>query len=321
MNPELSIIIVNWNGRKLLEDCLNSVSNFPPSCNYELIVIDNDSHDDSVAWLEKKKSELGDRLILILNNENVGFGRANNQGMSVSKAKYFFLLNSDAFVSSNAIDKLLEDFDRDPKIGVVAPKLLNADMTLQPSVYRNPPTAWEILVIGLRLYKLMPRKIRSNLLLGPFWPHNERKRVRFASGAALLLRREVYDEVSGFDSSFYMYGEDQEYNLRIIRAGWQIVFCPSAEVVHLGAKSTIARWGQTERNTKFLAGYLHFQELSLTKLELILNCIAAVFVILLEKFWRSILRRPSDDIDASFQVYLRFLRVNLRFRDQEDSSD
>src|SRR5262249_55984819 len=148
----------NWNGRDLLAGCIASIIKHPPSAPYEIVVVDNASTDGSVEWLRAAQSKglfKETSLRLIENVENVGFGRANNIAFSQTSSRMLFLLNSDAEVREGAIDKLVHTLQSNEKNGGCGPKLLNTDGSLQPSVYRNPPTVWEILVTGLRLYYLL----------------------------------------------------------------------------------------------------------------------------------------------------------------------
>src|SRR2546423_7431704 len=151
MPVELSIIIVNWNGGELLRRSLESVAAHPPRCPYEIVVVDNASTDGSREWL----MSLGAGVRLILNEENQGFGRGNNQAFAATEAPLLFLLNSDAEVHAGAIDALVETINSDERIGVTGPRLINPDGTLQASVWRNPVTPFETVANTLRLYKLM----------------------------------------------------------------------------------------------------------------------------------------------------------------------
>src|SRR5262245_27326527 len=174
MSVDLSIIIVNWNGQTFLAKCIESIVKHPPSAPYDIVIVDNASTDGSVEWLRAAQSNgVLDvvSLRLIENTENVGFARANNIAFSQTSSRLFFLLNSDAEVKEGAIDRLIETLNSNERAGGCGPRLLNTDGSLQPSVYRNPPTAWEILVTGLRLYYFLPAGIRGALLLGPYWDH------------------------------------------------------------------------------------------------------------------------------------------------------
>ena len=240
---ELSIIIVNWNGGDLLRRSVESVIAQQPSVEFEIIVVDNASTDDSVATLRTSDSarELIDtgRLRVIENSQNLGFGPANNQAFALTDAPLLLLLNPDTEATAESINRLIATVQSDSRVGAAGPRLLNADGTVQISVWRNPPAAWEILLSQLKLYLLLPRRFRGELLLGGHWDHNRERSVPMLGGAAILVRRTVIEAVGGFDERFHMYGEDNEWCLRIVRAGWRLIFQPSAVILHHGAQSSM----------------------------------------------------------------------------------
>ena len=260
----------------------------------------------------ERRSRMGclkERALRVIENiENVGFGRANNIAFRQTRARMVFLLNSDTEVKEGAIDRLIETLKSNEKAGGCGPKLLNTDGSLQPSVYRNPPTAWEILVTGLRLYYLLPRGLRGALLLGPYWDHSRRRKARMLSGAAILLRREVIDSVGGFDEEFHFYGEDIELCLRIVNSGWELLFEPDAQIVHHGGASALVRWGSDEKLRVIVDGNLRSFKKSLPRPHFIANCLATCLVLLLERVWRLIRGVSAKDVDIQFDVYRRHLK-------------
>lgn len=311
---ELSIIIVNWNGKDVLPACLRSVAENPPSVDYRVIVVDNASTDESRQWLasgEAAKLFPEGCFEVILNDENVGFGRANNQAMRAFPSDYYFLLNSDAEVLGKAIDVLLETAKEDKNIGAVGPKLLNTDGSLQPCVWRNPPSAWEFPVNVLRLYKFMPRRVRGNLLLGSFWDHNEKRDVKLIFGAAMLLSSNAFRVTKGFDESFQMYSEDLDLCLRIVKSNLRIVFVPNAEVIHHGGKSSFVRWEQVEKATFQTTSFLYFQQKHLSRGALVANCVSAIISFNIERLWRKMRSRPTTDLDVQISVYKNALGKHI----------
>ncbi len=321
MNAALSIVIVNWNGRELLKKCIGSVIEHPPSLPYEIVVVDNASTDGSVEWLRTLESSLRSgraHLRLIENAENLGFGRANNRAFEQTNAPLLFLLNSDAEVKEGAIDKLIEAVGVDKNVGGCGPKLLNTDGSLQPSVYRNPPTAWEILVTGLRLYYLLPGRLRGAILLGPYWDHSTRRKARMLSGAAILIRREVIDSVGGFDEDFHFYGEDIELCLRIVNSGWELLFEPGAQVVHHGGGSAVMRWGSEEKYRRLIDGVLRCYRKSLPRSHFVANCLASLLVFSLERVWRGARGVSTKDIDVLFSVHRKHLKEAVSGRNRNE---
>ena len=174
----LSFIIVNWNGGELLKRCIDSIYKDRPSVPCEIIVVDNASTDGSREWLKSQANSAlpaGIPLRIIQNDENVGFGKANNQAFAQTESDFLFLLNADAELTPRACDMLLKTLISDERIGACGPRINNPDGSLQISVWRNPPTACATLLSGLRLASLLPRRLRGELLLAEYWDHNRRR--------------------------------------------------------------------------------------------------------------------------------------------------
>ena len=304
MTPELTIIIVNWNGGDFLRRSLQSIANFPPQVSFEVVVVDNASTDGSRDWLKS----LGDRIRLIANPENVGFGRANNQAFASSDAPLLFLLNSDAEVHPGAIDKLIATIREDEQIGAVGPRLINPDGSLQPSVWRNPLTPLEMIVTALHLHILLPKHLRANLLLGFHWDHSHRRSVRMLSGAALMVRRRMIDDVGGFDERFHMYGEDSEWALRMVRSGWLMLFEPEATVTHHVGKSSANRWTDLEKREREYKGFFQLQRLHLTRRLAVANLMTGYSLSLIRHVWLSLRRQPRAENSLERTLYRDELR-------------
>ena len=316
LKVELAIIIVNWNGGELLRSTVEGVIVSPPSIEYEVVVVDNASTDDSVAMLRTSNlaRELTDRgrLRIIENSENRGFGPANNQAFSLTDAPLLFLLNPDTEVTAGSVDRLLATIQSNSRIAAVGPRLLNVDGSLQISVWRNPPAAWEILLSQLKLYLLLPRRFRGELLLGGHWDHNRERRVPMLSGAAILVRRTVIEEVGGFDERFHMYGEDNEWCLRILRAGWHMVFQPDAVILHHGAQSSLQRWTSLEKlSVQLEASYL-FQQHSLPRHRLITNQLASYVTASGQHLWRRLRGVQAPDVKLAREIHWEHLQRSLR---------
>lgn len=311
MNPAVSFIIVNWNGGELLRRAVQSIGTFPPSVPYEVVVVDNASSDDSITWLrstESAKVSGATKFFLIENKSNVGFGAANNQGFAAASAPAFFLLNADAELRAGACDTLLSTLNSNARIGACGPRLIYPDGSMQISVWRNPPTAWATLVSGLRLYKLMPSKLRGELLLAEFWPHDRRRDVSMLSGAAILARRVMIEEVGGFDNRFHMYGEDNEWCLRVIRAGWRMVFEPDAVVMHHGAQSSRQRWDDLERLRVQTQASFVFQKHCLTRSQFFCNLLSNAALLWIQRTVRRLKGTPAKDVQLNLQLHLNELR-------------
>jgi GT2 family glycosyltransferase len=275
----LSIVVVNWNGGELFRRCIESVRRHPPSVPYEIIVVDNASTDGSLQWARDAR--------VIANTENVGFGKANNQAFAVSRSPFVFLLNADAEVTGGALDRLMATLREHPRAAVCAPRLVNPDGSLQPSVWPNPLTPLHILVSGLGLWRLLPRGARGRLLFGDQWSYDALAEVPMAGGAALMVRREAIDAVGGFAESFAMYGEDNEWCLRMRRAGWTVLFDPRATVMHHGASFSRMRWGDDLTKLRHQTEtYLRMQRMTLSPAHRLANVLALSLVAALRSPWR-----------------------------------
>lgn len=299
---ELAIVIVNWNGLNLLKRCLSSIERFPPKVPYEIIVVDNASSDGSVEWL-RAESARNLRLKLVENSANLGFGKANNQAFAMTDAPLLLLLNSDTEVTENAIDTLIKCAKSDERIGGCGPKLLRPDGSTQVSVRRNPPNPLEIVAVGFRLYKLLPKKLRGELLLNSFWDHSCRREAKFLCFAAVLIKKQVIDGVGGFDERYHMYHEDDEFCLRISRAGWKLVFEPSAVVIHHCGQSAKKRWAPPDLVRVMTEANLSFQRNSLSRTHYLANLVSQSLVLLFELTWRRLRKIPDEDIKTMLDVH------------------
>jgi N-acetylglucosaminyl-diphospho-decaprenol L-rhamnosyltransferase len=222
---DVSVVVVTWNALPWLEQCLESVRG------REVVVVDNGSTDGSVDFVRERFPD-----VRLIEQENKGMGGGNNAGMRAVDGRYFFLLNSDAWVVSDGLDKLVAFADAHPEAAVVGPKLLNTDGTLQRSV-RGEPTLWRLATEYLFIRKLAPRSKRLNPLYRGDFDHDRVAEVDWLFGPALLVRREAADAVGLFDEDFFMFSEEVDWMTRFRRAGWTVLFFPDAEVVHVGGAS------------------------------------------------------------------------------------
>lgn len=204
---DLSIIIVNYNNRQFLADCLNSLKSAAHKAALEIIFVDNHSADDSVEFVKKNYPAVK----VIANTANLGFCRANNRGLKIYQGRYALLLNTDTIVKDGALDSMLEFMDAHPEAGAAGPKLLNVDGTPQH---------------------------QGGLFNRKFWLSKNPVKVDYVVGAALMVRREVIDKVGGLDENFFFSNDDLDWCRRIRQAGWQVYFVPQAEVVHYGGYTT-----------------------------------------------------------------------------------
>jgi len=315
-HTELTIVLVNWNGAAFLCRAVESVVAFPPPVEYEVIVIDNASTDDSISLLRSntaaKKLIERHQLRIIENKENRGFGAANNQAFAATNTPFVLLLNPDAEVTEGSIDRLIQTVQADSRVGAVGPKILNRDGSVQISVWRNPPATWEIVLSSLKLYLLLPRSVRGELLLGGHWDHNRERSVPMLAGAAMLVRREVIKTVGGFNEQYHMYGEDWDWCLRITRAGWLLMFEPDAVVIHHSGWSSLQRWTSLEKIGIQLEAHYQFQKYSLSRGRLMRNIFAYWFTESAQHLWRRVRKVDAPDVKLIMDIYWGQLKRTLR---------
>lgn len=245
---DVSIIIVNYNTKDLLRDSIASIKKTTTGLTYEIVVSDNDSSDGSAEMI---KDEFPD-VILIENKINGGFAYANNKGIKVSNGNYIFLLNSDTIVLENSIMNMFKYMNEHNKIGILGPKLLNADLSEQTSVFAYPTIFKEFASI-FELKKLLKnRAIRKfvlkfadkalpndvNQYMKNFKENKSVEQVEVLVGAALFIRKEVIDDIGGLDESYFMYYEEIDYCLKTHQNGWLLVFYPFSEIIHLIGQSS-----------------------------------------------------------------------------------
>jgi GT2 family glycosyltransferase len=230
---QLSIIIVNYNTQSLLRDCLQSLD-AEPGLDAEIIIVDNASTDDSAAMVRQEFPVAR----VIANTTNRGFAQANNQGIAVASGEKILLLNPDTRVLPGALAALVRFVDAHARAGAVGPRLLNNDLTLQPSCHDFPNLPGHFLDIS-ELYRF----VRVVERWRPGGAHDRACQIDWVTGACLLLRREAIRQVGVLDPDYFMYAEEMDWCYRAKKIGWLTYFTPEAEVIHLGGGSASARIG------------------------------------------------------------------------------
>lgn len=230
---DVSIIIVNWNTKKLLHDCLASVYATIKNVHFEVIVIDNASTDGSVEMVQSDFAEVK----LIANTENRGFASANNQGMDFAIGRYILLLNSDTVVLTEAIDNVVAFGDLHEEAAVVGCRVLNPDMTLQPTCFMFP-SLLNMLFSSSYLYKLFPKNKFFGRERMTWWHRDDQRQVDVVTGCFMLARRSAIEQVGLLDERFFMYCEETDWCYRFKQAGWKVLFTPGAQIIHLGGQSS-----------------------------------------------------------------------------------
>ncbi|OGK18008.1 hypothetical protein A3G67_04500 [Candidatus Roizmanbacteria bacterium RIFCSPLOWO2_12_FULL_40_12] len=256
-SPDLSIVIVSFNTREVTKNCLESIfkSLEKTALSYEIVVVDNDSKDGSLEMLQKFQLSHPSIFQLIQNKTNIGFGKANNQGVKQTKAPYILLLNSDTVALEDAIEKLFEFYKNDNKVDFVGGKLLNKDMTPQPSC--GP-------------FYTLPIVFGALFLRGDHWnltrySPNATKEVDWVSGACIMAKKEYFQKLGGFDEEIFMYMEEIDLLYRAKKQGYKVFFYPQAQFIHLGSASSR---GRTYPILQVYGGFLYLYRTHRSKLEL-----------------------------------------------------
>jgi len=225
--PDISVIIVSWNAKHYLVECLGSLSSSGPGESIEVIVVDNASTDGSPEAVEKDFPEVK----IIKNETNRGFAAANNIGIEQSRGRYVCLINSDIKVLGNCLERLCDYMDSNSSIGMVGPKILNPDMTLQCSC-RSFPGLWNNFCTATGLSRIFrdARLFSGEHML--FFKHDVVRRVNVLVGCFLVVRREALNQVGLLDGRFFIYSEDIDWCRRFWNAGWEVAFFPGSQAIH-----------------------------------------------------------------------------------------
>ncbi len=231
---KLSIIIVNYNVKYFLEQCLYSVRKATKNIPLEIIVVDNNSVDGSLEMLRAKFPE----VILIANQKNTGFSVANNQGIAISKGEYVLLLNPDTVVQEDTFEKVIQFMDEHPDAGGLGIKMVDGKGVFLPESKRGLPTPMVAFYKIFGLSKLFPKsKTFGKYHLG-YLDKNEVHEVDVLAGAFMLMRKKVLDQVGMLDETFFMYGEDIDLSYRIQLGGYKNYYYPHSSIIHYKGEST-----------------------------------------------------------------------------------
>lgn len=257
---DFEIVIVNHNTRDFLRACLESALAQPAA---RVSVVDNQSSDGSAEMVRREFSGVW----LYENPDNRGYGAAANQGIAAGKSRYILLLNSDTALKPAALEAMSEYMERNPRVGLMGPKLLNPDGTLYRSCFPFPTPGDILLDVGnfRRVVGWMP--YAHNLYLRT-WDHASARRVPWVQGSALAVRRSAFEQIGGFDETFFMYYEEVDLCKRLWRTGWEVHFAPVTEVIHVGGASTRQR--KADMTVQFYASLAHFYRRHYSKMDLAL---------------------------------------------------
>ena len=248
---DVSIIIVSWNTKDLLLDCLQSIPASVGDKTFEVLVVDNGSKDGS----PKAVRDFFPDVILFSNPDNAGFARANNQAARQAVGRYLFFLNPDTIALPRAIQSLVEYADENQDLGVLGPRIINPDYSLQRSVWREYPGIRNALVDAFYLWKVpwLPfahaNEYTSQDLVKPC-------DVGHLLGAGLLIRRQTWQQIGPFDEKYFLFLEETDFCYRAKHEGWRIIYYPYSEIIHFGRQSVIQQ--PLESYPHLYRNYCHF---------------------------------------------------------------
>ncbi len=226
---DISVILISYNTIEMTKDALNHLFASLRNFEMEVIVIDNDSKDNSADILRSEYPQ----ITLIENKKNVGFGRANNQALPYIKGRYVLLLNTDAFVEADTISKTIQHMDANPQCGILGVKLLGRDGELQPSC-RYFPTPWNLFLHRTGLSRIFRH---AKMVDDMAWDHASVRDCDWVPGCYYLIRKDVIDQVGLFDPRYFLYSEEIDHCFAAKGAGWKVTYFPHSSVVHIGGES------------------------------------------------------------------------------------
>lgn len=225
---DISIVIVNWNTRDLLHDCLETVFAGLGALSAEVIVVDNASGDESVAMMAAQFPSVQ----VIASPQNVGFAAGNNLGFARATGRYILLLNTDTLVLGDVLPAMAAFMDANPQVGVMGPRVLNTDRSTQNSATGYPSLGRLALqTLGLDRFAAFDSYRMTR------WDRRDQRAVQVISGCAMMVRAAAMRAVGPLDSDFFFFGEETDWCRRFAMGGWQIMFAPVGEIVHFGGGS------------------------------------------------------------------------------------
>lgn len=229
---DLSIVIVSWNVRDLLADCLESIAAISGPLALDVIVVDSASSDGSADLVRERFPWVK----LFAETENIGFTRGNNRALEVAQGRHVLLLNPDTVVHGDALKVLVSYLDAHAEVGIVGPQVLNADGSTQ-STRRRFPTKITAIFESTWLQGIAPRRVLDRFYVTD-QPDDGTFEVDWVQGCALAARRAVYEQIGGLDVGYVMFSEELDWCKRAKSAGWRVVYVGSARITHYGGKST-----------------------------------------------------------------------------------
>ena len=238
-NFDVSIIIVNWNAGKYLQETIESLEQNTKNISYEVILVDNnsDKNEESFKYIENVL-EKKENFRIIKSNENLGFAKANNQAMQIAKGRNFLILNPDVIFHNNVVKILSDYLDENANVGMVGPKVLSPNGSFQQPCFRGKPYPKDTLFHLIGLAKAFPKNEYFN---GYALWHLDREQIQNCwalSGCCMMIKKSLFEEIGGMDEQFFMYQEETDWGIRTKDVGKEIVYNPNATVTHIGGVTT-----------------------------------------------------------------------------------
>jgi len=226
---DISVIIVNYNVRYFIEQCILSIIDASKNLNIEIIVVDNNSSDNSCQFIQKNYPQIK----LISNKINVGFAKANNQGVKIASGKYILILNPDTVIAEDTLEKVFEFVERKTNLGITGVKLIDGSGNFLPESKRGIPTPR---VSFNKLFGISTKQ--TGKYYAAHLQENESGVVDVLVGAFMFLQKSIYNEVKGFDEDYFMYGEDIDLSYKVLKKGYLNYYYPETKIIHYKGEST-----------------------------------------------------------------------------------
>ena len=285
---DVSVIIVNWNAGKYLQETIESLFKHNKDVSYETIIIDNLSNKDEESYLYLDQVLKYNNITVVKSEENLGFAKANNLGMKLAKGRNFFILNPDVLFEDNCLKILSDYLDKNKDAGMVGPKVLAPDRSFRQECMRGKPYPKDTLFHIVGLAKKFPNNEYFNGYALWHLDHDVIQDCWALAGCSMMVKRELYEKIGGIDERYFMYEEETDWGIECKQVGYKVVYNPNSTVVHYKGATTRkiqikANWIFTQSMMKFFKkhfwnNYSFFQKIFWTILiygNFILKCIIA----------------------------------------------
>jgi len=315
---DLSICIVNWNTKSLLRKCLKSIYDETQEIYFEVIVVDNASQDGSVEMLEKDFPQCH----TIPSKVNLGFSKGNNLAIKHANGKYILFLNPDTELTTNALSEMQKFLERNTSYGAVGCKLLNKDGSIQFTCARKFPTPLNQFCFLSLLDRLFPRSKLFSSTEMKYWNHSDSKDVDCLSGACIMARKGIIDQLGGFNEDYFMYGEDIDlcYSIKK-KLGWSIYYLANEEIYHYSGASSdqvndrfFSTILQRDSNYKFIRKNYGKSKAAEYRIAVLFGSILRLFIITISLFPLKVKKHSRKMSVYTFKKYLSLMFWSLKIK-------